>query len=102
MAAVPHSWDSIRARASRLKLCRTYRAPRNLNPIIQTLLDQREAAGIAQQHVADKIGVARATLCRFETGKALPRLTDLQPWCEAVGLELTVVAISSIQKSEAA
>jgi transcriptional regulator with XRE-family HTH domain len=33
----------------------------------------REAAGITQQQIGDVVGVDRATICRWESGKRRPR-----------------------------
>lgn len=41
----------------------------------------RRAAGYSQQRLAEAIGVSDSTLCKWETGKVLPRLSSLMNLC---------------------
>jgi DNA-binding transcriptional regulator YiaG len=47
-------------------------ARRNLPPAA-VRRELREAAGVSQGAVADELGVDRATVCRWELGKRVPR-----------------------------
>lgn len=59
------------------------------NPIAEKLLALRNARGLTQQQVSEELGIARATLGGYETGRRSPRLPDLQNLAEFynVGLD---------------
>lgn len=48
----------------------------------------RKLRGITQEKLAEKVGINKATLCNWESGKTLPRY-DVVIWClDALGFHL--------------
>jgi transcriptional regulator with XRE-family HTH domain len=56
------------------------------------LRDARQRAGLTQEEVATKAGVARPLISQYETGRKDPSLTTLARLIEACGMELRVRA----------
>lgn len=54
----------------------------------------RENAGLTQGQVADAIGVARETVCRWECGAISPRLSEAVCWAAAVGFSVNMTDTS--------
>ncbi len=48
----------------------------------------REVTKITQQQLADRIGVSRQTIVRFENGTHEPRLTELRKMAEIFGCSM--------------
>ena len=48
----------------------------------------REAAGMSQQALADKLGVARSAVAMWETGQANPRVDKLAEMAELFGCSM--------------
>ena len=48
----------------------------------------REAGGLTQAELAEKIGVSSKTVSKWETGKGLPDISLLQPLAGALGISL--------------
>lgn len=49
---------------------------------------QREAAGMSQQELADKIGVARSAVAMWETGQSKPRYDKLSEMSQLFGCSI--------------
>lgn len=56
------------------------------------LLDARRRAGLSQEQLARRAGVARPLISQYETGRKDPSLTTLARIIEACGLELRLSA----------
>ena len=67
-------------------------APQNWRSRLMTLhgalLRGRRAAGLTQQHLADRLGVDRRTVQRWEDGSCDPSSQDLFRWADAVGIDI--------------
>ena len=48
----------------------------------------REAAGMSQQELADKVGVKRSAVAMWETGKAMPRADKLAEMAQLFGCSI--------------
>ncbi|MDP9250210.1 MAG: helix-turn-helix domain-containing protein [Chloroflexota bacterium] len=53
------------------------------------LRDARRLAGLTQRQLADRAGVAQATVGRIESGQITPRVDTLENLLRAAGQELT-------------
>lgn len=53
-----------------------------------TVKELREARGMTQTELADKLGVSNKTVSKWETGKGLPDITLLQPLAQALGISV--------------
>jgi transcriptional regulator with XRE-family HTH domain len=51
----------------------------------KTLRQMRDARGVSQQALAEKIGKTRCTIINYETGKEAPSLEVLGKICECLG-----------------
>jgi transcriptional regulator with XRE-family HTH domain len=56
------------------------------------LRDARRLAGLTQRQLADRAGVAQATVGRIESGQINPRVDTLENLLQAAGQELNVGA----------
>lgn len=62
----------------------------------ETIYNKRKELGLSQEQLADKLGVARQTVSKWETGETLPDLESLKKLAEilnfsidrALGLEI--------------
>lgn len=61
-----------------------------MNPLIQALVDRRKALGLTQGAVAEIIRRSPAHVCRWERGKEEPTLRNIDNWCGALGVKLTL------------
>ncbi|MGY1869842.1 helix-turn-helix transcriptional regulator [Nocardia gipuzkoensis] len=55
----------------------------------RALIRSREAAGLSQSQLADKIGVHRSVISRFERADSNPRLSMLRYYAHALGVLIT-------------
>ena len=53
-----------------------------------TIKKLREAKGITQAQLADKIGVSSKAVSKWETAKGLPDITLIEPLCSALGVSV--------------
>lgn len=53
-----------------------------------TIKKLREAKGITQTQLADKIGVSSKAVSKWETAKGLPDITLIEPLCSALGVSV--------------
>ena len=53
-----------------------------------TIKKLREAKGITQAQLADKIGVSSKAVSKWETAKGLPDITLMEPLCSALGVSV--------------
>lgn len=53
-----------------------------------TIKKLREAKGITQTQLADKIGVSSKAVSKWETAKGLPDITLMEPLCSALGVSV--------------
>ena len=58
-----------------------------------TLKAARVNAGLTQTDVETKLGYARSTLTRWETGKCVPRADKLAALCTLYGVSVTDIRI---------
>lgn len=58
-----------------------------------TLKAARINAGLTQEQVREKTGVARSTLKNWENGKNLPRLDKLQKVCTLYGIPIEEISL---------
>lgn len=58
----------------------------------ERLIELRKASGFDQSELASKVGVARETIVRWESGKREPNWTGVLALCEALGVECTAFA----------
>lgn len=58
-------------------------------PVHIYLREWREHRGLTQQQVADRLGVDKATISRWEGGKRSPSLNVLAAVCEALSVPLS-------------
>lgn len=58
--------------------------------IVQALRIERRARKIPLADLAQRIGVAIATLCKWELGECSPSAFHLQCWCQALGFRLAL------------
>lgn len=59
--------------------------------IIEKLENRRRHLGMRQNELAEKSGLTNAQLSLYINGKTEPGLGALTRWCEALGLEMTVI-----------
>ncbi|MCP5136547.1 MAG: helix-turn-helix transcriptional regulator [Gammaproteobacteria bacterium] len=50
------------------------------------LVTARNAAGLTQEQLSERLSVSRSALAHWETGKAIPTLPAFSEWCRAVGV----------------
>ena len=53
-----------------------------------TIRQLREAGGMTQAELAEKIGISSKTVSKWETAKGLPDITLLQPLAQALGISV--------------
>ena len=63
--------------------------------IIQAMIDARKNAGMTQQELAERTGIAQGDISKLETGRANPSLKTLQRLAEGMGMRLKLEFISS-------
>jgi transcriptional regulator with XRE-family HTH domain len=74
----------------RTSLIRTRASP--IAPLIALLAAARQAQGITQRDLADRIGVTDDLVSRWESGVRQPRLDNLVAWVAALGGVVAIVA----------
>ena len=52
----------------------------------EKLLDLRKSKGLSQEEVADKLGVTRQTVSKWETDQSTPDFDKIAPLCELYGI----------------
>lgn len=65
---------------------------RRAHPLIRELAARRVALGLSQGAVADRIGVSRLSVTRWESGHQDTSIARLAAYAQAVGLRLTLVS----------
>jgi transcriptional regulator with XRE-family HTH domain len=58
--------------------------------ILDFLKETREKQGLSLQEFADKVGIHKSTLIRFEAGRANPTLSFLKKIIIGLGLKITL------------
>lgn len=58
--------------------------------IIQAIIDARKAAGLTQQELSAKSGIAQGDISKLENGNANPSLKTLQRLAEAMDKKLKI------------
>ena len=53
----------------------------------QTIREARLAAGLTQEAAARKLGVSLTSWCRWEQGVSLPKLQNIRPIADVLGIE---------------
>jgi transcriptional regulator with XRE-family HTH domain len=59
-----------------------------LHPLIDILQDARRAQGVSTMKLAEKSGIGRPAIARYECGEAFPNVHKLTQWAEALGYEI--------------
>lgn len=54
-------------------------------------MELRRAAGLSQDQLADRVGLERRSIQRYESGERDPRFTDLVLIAEALGVTVEVL-----------
>lgn len=62
----------------------------------------RKMAGLTQQELAQKVGVALDTISRYETSKREPRLSDLRKMAEILGCTVDDLVADAQEEAETA
>ena len=62
----------------------------NLQKVLGTIRACRISRGILQKTMAASLLVTRTHYTNIEGGKHAPRILDLQAWCRALGLRVTI------------
>lgn len=65
-----------------------YEDSRERHEIIQALIAERKAQGLSQTQVAERMGVKQPTVSGIETDESDPRLSTLQRYARALGVDL--------------
>lgn len=68
--------------------------------LLDSLVERRVGAGLSQAELAGVMGTTQSAVSELECGVTDPRLSTLQRYCRAVGLELRVSATRSIDWRE--
>jgi DNA-binding XRE family transcriptional regulator len=58
--------------------------------IIQAMIDARKSAGLTQQQLSDRTGIAQADISKLESGSANPSLRTLQRLAAGMGKKLKI------------
>jgi transcriptional regulator with XRE-family HTH domain len=56
----------------------------------ETLKARRQALGLTQQQLADKLGLTKSYVAAMERGRKSPSLATVSPFIEALGGELLI------------
>jgi DNA-binding transcriptional regulator YiaG len=90
-AAIPrHPQGSIGKQANAMKLKRDGAKAESRVLLIRELRKRRREMGIPVTHLANRIGVHRVQLSKWERGEQLPRLRGLFDWVGALGFRLEI------------
>ena len=66
-------------------------APRSVRPMIgDEIRKAREAAGLTQEQVAERMQTTQSTIARMESGRTMPSLRTLSRYAEATGSRAVV------------
>ncbi len=57
------------------------------------LTNRRKETNLSQQDIADRCGVTRETVGRWERGESTPKAVELSVWCAALDFRLTIQAV---------
>lgn len=58
--------------------------------IIQAMIDARQSAGLTQQQLAERTGIAQADISKLESGRANPSVRTLQRLAAGMGKRLKI------------
>lgn len=61
--------------------------------VMNTLTARRQALGLSQQDIADKIGIGCRSLTGYEIAERTPSLETLAALARALGMKVTVEAV---------
>jgi transcriptional regulator with XRE-family HTH domain len=56
---------------------------------LASLKEAREASGLTQVDLADRLGMTQSQVSKCERGERRLDLIELQAWCQALGVKLT-------------
>jgi DNA-binding XRE family transcriptional regulator len=65
-----------------------YEAAVRQRALLRTLAEKRAAAGISQRELARRMGTSQPAIARLERGEVDPKLSTLQRFAAAIGLEI--------------
>ena len=68
----------------------------------EKLSDLRKKAGLSQEQLADRLGVTRQSVSKWESGTALPELVKLISLSEIFGVSLDYLVKDYIEEPESA
>ena len=66
-----------------------------------TYKEAREKAGLTQEEAAEKIGVSRASIWLWETGRCSPLIASLSKMSEAYGVPISELDIEAAAQRKA-
>jgi transcriptional regulator with XRE-family HTH domain len=70
-----------------------------LHPLLVQLRRARLMSGISTEILAPEVGVSRAAISHWETGRKEPTLDHLCAYARAVGYEITIIKIAEKEVS---
>ena len=66
----------------------------------EKLLDLRKSKGLSQEEVADKLGVTRQTVSKWETDQSTPDFDKIAPLCELYEISADELLTGVVTKKE--
>lgn len=100
------SWAAIAKRATdygfkrkRLVYHRFNGKRRRMDKFFLELREIRDARGMSRQEVADKAGIHRVMIAKYELGECLPSWTVFRAWIGALGYDLEPIPINATERS---
>jgi transcriptional regulator with XRE-family HTH domain len=57
--------------------------------LLACLKEAREASGLTQTDLADRLGMTQSQISKCERGERRLDLIELRAWCQAIGTKLT-------------
>lgn len=82
--------EARRARIERPRVIAAYEQARLRHELAEAVRLRREELGWSQRKLAERAGISRPSVTRFEAGGTTPTLPLLQRLAQALGLTLTV------------
>lgn len=62
------------------------------DPLILVLVERRQALGLSQRELSERLGYAQNTIWSWETGRSDPTLKKLRDWTQALSGNITFEA----------
>ncbi|MGC1513913.1 MAG: helix-turn-helix transcriptional regulator [Acidimicrobiales bacterium] len=88
------SWDEVKAaRVQSPERRRGYEKTGRAIPLAMEIRALREARGLSQRELAERVGTTQSAIARLEGGNISPSLPTLDKIAEALGAELSVALV---------